>query len=327
VLKVRDIDARILKTLLRDGRTSFTKMAQDNGTTKDRIWKHYNLMEKKGIIVGSTIQMNYDSFGYDAIVTMLIDVEAQQIDKVTDYLSKITEVLAYRQYNSLYNIRAVAILKNLNELDHVKAAIRGRLPTTALRTYVWTAVKNIPENLKLMPYLIPMEKITESCPKLSARSHLFEKPKIDDLDLKIVEKLAINGRTPFNEIAQDLGVSTDTVLKRYHKLKENCAIKVSIQINPNKIGYSSILDFNITFASSSNSSSVIESLIKIPDVIIITKTSGDYDLQLTAMIRNVEQMFSFQEEIARTPGVTKIEVSTRKIPAKWPTPQQHITTF
>lgn len=324
---VREIDARIIKTLLQDGRTSFAKIAEDNGTTKDRIWKHYNLLEKKGIIAGSTVQINYDYFGFDAIVTMLIDVESQQIDKVTEYLGKITEILAYRQYNSIYNIRAVAKLRTLNELDHVKAAIRRRLPTTALRTYIWTAVKNIPENLKLMPYKINMNNQFELCLKPSTNTHLIERPKIDDLDLKIVEILVKDGRTPFNEIAQNIGVSTDTVLKRYHKLKDNCAIKVSIQINPNKIGYSSILDFNLTFASSSSSSSIIEALSQIPDVIIITKTSGDYDLQLTAMIRNLEQMFTLQEEIARTPGVTKIEVSARKIPEKWPTSQQHITTF
>jgi DNA-binding Lrp family transcriptional regulator len=72
---------------------------------------------------------------------------------------------------------------------------------------------------------------------------------------------------------------------------------------------------------------VVESLAKIPDIIIITKTSGDYDLQLTAMIRDVTQAFDVQDQIARICGITKIEASARKIPERWPTPQQYISTF
>ncbi len=46
------------------------------------------------------------------------------------------------------------------------------------------------------------------------------------------------------------------------------------------------------------SNPLVESLAKIPDVIIITKTSGDYDLQLSAMIRDTAQSFEIQDQIA-----------------------------
>ncbi len=123
-------------------------------------------------------------------------------------------------------------------------------------------------------------------------------------------------------------MSTDTVVKRYHKLKEKGAMKVSIQINPNRIGYTSILDFNIAFTTPGDvSNPLVESLAKIPDVIIITKTSGDYDLQFSAMIRDTAQSFEIQDEISRINGITKIEAGARKIPDKWPTPQQYLSTF
>jgi DNA-binding Lrp family transcriptional regulator len=132
----------------------------------------------------------------------------------------------------------------------------------------------------------------------------------------------------FTRIAQEMKLSTDTVLKRYYKLKKNRSIKVSIQINPNKIGYKSILDFNVAFTTPGNfSDAIIESLARIQDVIIITKTSGDFDLQVTAMIRDIPQSFAIQDQISRICGITKIETSARKIPDKWPTPQQYISTF
>jgi len=284
-------------------------------------------MEKKGIINGATIQMNFVRFGYDALVTLLISIEAQQVEQVMEFIGKITEIRAYRQYNSVYNVRAVASLKDLNELDHVKQVIRRNLPTIGLKTYIWTGGKNIPENLSLFDSLKKID-VSDQPASNKAQHPTNGRVTIDESDKRIVEKLTLDGRASFTQIAKEIGLSTDTVVKRYHKLEDSGAIKVSIQINPNKIGYSSILDFNIAFTSLGDlSDTVVESLAKIPDVIIITKTSGDYDLQLTAMIKDIDQLFTIQEQISRICGITKFEVSARKIPEKWPTPQQYISTL
>ena len=323
--KISELDSRILKILLKDGRTGYESIARECGEPENKIWKRCKAMEKKGIIKGATVQMNFSYFGYAALATMLISVEAQQMDHFKGVTEKLTEVRAYRQYNSVYNVRAVATLWDLNELDHVKELIKRKLPTLGIKTYIWAGVKNIPENLTLTCETknirkIP-EKTSQNIPKTS------NKIKIDDLDKQIVQKLTLNGRSSFSKIAKEMGLSTDTVVKRYNKLRESGAMKVSIQINPNMIGYSSILDFNIASAASCIAGTVVDSLAKIPDVVIITKTSGDFDLHVAAMVKDVAHSFDVQDQIAKVWGVTKIETSARKIPDRWPTPLQHISTF
>jgi Lrp/AsnC family transcriptional regulator for asnA, asnC and gidA len=327
LLKINDLDSKILKELLKDGRMAYGELGKKCGASKNQVWKRCRAMEKKGIITGATVQINFGHFGYDALATLLISIDAQEMPQALEFLRKITEVRAFRQYNSVYNVRAVATLSNLNELDHVKQTIKRKLPTTGLKTYIWTGVRNIPENLNLTGTLKDSrESYPRNLNKLCQRQN--EHVSIDELDKQIVERLTLNGRSSFTQIAKEIGVSTDTVVKRYHRLREEGAIKVSIQINPNKIGYNSILDFNIAFMNLNGfSNSVVEELAKIPDIIIITKTSGDFDLQVTAMIRDIAQSFAIQDEIARICGITKIEVSTRKIPERWPTPQQYITTL
>jgi DNA-binding Lrp family transcriptional regulator len=196
-----------------------------------------------------------------------------------------------------------------------------------LKTYIWTGVRNIPENLNLMSTL---KDTSESNQRNSDRiiPTPGEKIIIDEFDKQIVAKLTLDGRASFTKIAKEIGLSTDTVVKRYHKLREKGAIKVSIQVNPNKIGYTSMLDFNIAFTALGGlSDTAVEPLAKIPDVIMIVKTSGDYDLQLSAMVRDISQSFAIQDQIARICGMTKIEASERKIPDAWPTPQQYLSTF
>lgn len=324
--KLSRLDAKILGNLLYDGRKGFAEIAEACNETKNKVWKHYKVLQKNGIITGATIQINFSSFGYDTLATLLINVEAQQITQFMEYMRNIVEVRAYRQYNNVYNVRAFATLKEITDLDHVKQAIKRRIPIIGLKTYLWTDVRNIPENMSFTRALYPNESYEyESKVKIHPP---MGKIGMDDLDIQIANKLAINGRTSFTEIAKDAGVSTDTIVKRYHKLIRNKAMKVSIQINPKKIGYNAILDLNIAFSSPGNlSGTVVEALAKIPDVIIITKTSGDYDLQLTAMVRDIEHSFTIEEQIASVPGITKIETSARKIPKKWPTPRQYLSTF
>ena len=323
---MNDLDAKIIKILLRDGRTGYDEIAKECGASKNKVWKRCMSMRNRGIIDGATIQVNFGHLGYDALATLLINVEAQQMEQVMEFIEKITEVHAHRQYFSVYNVRAFVTLRNLNELDNVKQIIKRKLPTMGLKNYIWTGVRNIPENLSVTD----LKDITENNQISSGKSSIIpgEGIVIDKLDNQIIEKLTLDGRTSFTKIAKEIGLSTDTVVKRYHKLRKNGTIKVSIQINPNKIGYKSILDFNIAFTTPGClSDTVVESLAKIPDIIIITKTSGDYDLQVTAMIKDITEIFALQDEIARICGVTKIEVTARKIPDKWPTPLQYISTF
>lgn len=325
--KITGLDSEILRILLKDGRTGYCEIAKKCNATKNKVWKRSRAMERKGIINGATVQLNFGRLGYDALATFLISVEAQQLQQTMELIGSISEVRAYRQYNSLYNIRATVTLRNLNELDYVKQIIRRKLPTMGLKTYVWTGVRNIPENLNLSGTRNNTAE-ANSTNVVPPGSLVGERIIVDDLDKQIVAKLSVHGRASFSKIAREMGLSTDTVVKRYHRLKEKGAIKVSIQINPNKIGYTQILDFNIAFtAPGSVSNPLVESLARIPDVIIITKTSGDFDLQLSAMIRNTAQSFDLQDQIAQISGITKIEASTRKIPERWPTPQQYMSTF
>ncbi len=323
--RIREFDAVILKSLLQDGRRSFVRIAQELGTTKTKIWKHFREMEKRGIITGSTVQKNFAALGFDALATLLISVEGEQLDQVMNYIEKITEVRACRQYNSAYNIRAVTTLKNINDLDRVKEVVRLRIAANGIRTYIWTDVKNIPENMGLAAIRENGETVYKSeFPKML--SDKKNRSNIDELDLRIIDKLASNGRAPFSNIADVLQTSTDTVAKRYRKLLQNHVIKATIQIDPNQIGYRFMMDFNISLKSPIDSKA-IEALCKITDVVVITKTSGDYDLQVTAMIRDVDRMFAIQDAIAKLPGLAKIESSVRKIPKYWPTANQYISTF
>ena len=322
--EIDGIDAKILKDLLRDGRKDFGDIAKECQVTKNKIWKRYMKMKETGIIVGATNQMNYASFDYGAISTLLLNIESHQVEDTFERIKKTLDLLPIRQFNSRYNIRLIANLRNLKELDHIKETIRQHSSVVDLRTYFWLDVKNNPENLSFQSLKSREKTVGEENEKTICHQ---KKITIDDIDKQIAQKLADNGRMSFRKIAEEIGISTDTVIRRYEKLVKSGAMKISIQINPEKLGYQANLDFSIAFTFRVETAPIVEKLSKIPNVIIIIKTSGDYDLHVTAMVRDSIQQFEIQEEIAKIPNIAKMETAARRIPNKWPTKSQHISTF
>ena len=142
-----EVDTKILKELLKDGRKSFNLIAEECHTSKYVVWKHYNEMRKAGIIVGATIQYNFPSFGYQGEATILVNVESQHLNEVFERLRKIPNLITFRLYNSTYNIAIMAVLKTLKDLDNVKELLKKQNSVMASRTYLWTGVRNTPENL------------------------------------------------------------------------------------------------------------------------------------------------------------------------------------
>jgi Lrp/AsnC family transcriptional regulator for asnA, asnC and gidA len=322
---LEEIDVKILKELLKNGRKRFTTIAEECHTSKDIIWKHYKDMTQAGIIVGATIQFNYPNFGYSGVAMIMLSVESQYVTDVFVRLKKIPDVDSFRYYNATHNLVAISRLKSLRDLERVKEIISKQSIIDEIKTFLWTDVRNIPENILAGTFENKTEKANES--SQAGADAQKSSVKIDEIDMQIVEKLTKNGRLPFSKIAQEIGASTDTVARRYGKLRKNNFIKVSIQINPLELGYQAILDLNIALANQSKTKEVVDKLSKIPGVAYLVKISGNYDLLVTALVKDCKDIIAINEEIAKIPYIKRLEAAMRQVYPAWPGPRQYISTF
>jgi Lrp/AsnC family transcriptional regulator for asnA, asnC and gidA len=315
---LEEIDLVILKELLRDGRKSFADIARENDLSKDVVWKHYKDMEKAGIIVGATVQYNYQLFGFQGIVYIVVNCESQNFNQVFEYLKNISNILPFQLYNAPYNIGVITSIKTLKEFDELKEKLKGQNPINSFKVYLWTDVRNLPENI-VFSSRTNLAHDGEAPKKANA--------KLDEIDIQLVESLNQNGRAPFSRIGQSLGISTDTVTRRYLRLVQNGYIKVSIQINPQLLGYKAILNFFLVFLSQSEMQKAVDSLSKIPNVTYLVKISGDFDLQVVTLIKDIEDILSINREMMKIPYIGRLETLLREVPPVWPGKRQHISTF
>jgi Lrp/AsnC family transcriptional regulator for asnA, asnC and gidA len=142
---------------------------------------------------------------------------------------------------------------------------------------------------------------------------------MDETDLSVINKLTEDARMSFRKIAEDLGISPDTVINRYAALQEKGVIRGStVVINPKKIGYQAMAVFMIdtspahilaTESTPADSSVILDKLIKMRNIIVATKTVGDHDLLAIGVVLDFEHLIKVRNEIAKIPGVKDLQVS------------------
>ncbi len=142
---------------------------------------------------------------------------------------------------------------------------------------------------------------------------------MDETDSFIIKRMTEDARVSFRKIAEELGVSPDTVISRYRALKEEGVIRGStVILDPKKIGYKGMAAFMIDISPISltatkvtppKTAEILEKVIKMPNIILATKTVGDHDLLAIAVIRDVEHLIATGADIAKIPGVKDMHVS------------------
>jgi len=140
---------------------------------------------------------------------------------------------------------------------------------------------------------------------------------LDKIDLFIIEALTKNARTSFRQIAAALNVSPDTIIDRYNGLQEKGVIRGStIVLNPKEIGYNAMAVFMIDLSPNNENSKkpfdstlIVETLIKMRNIIVASKTVGDHDLMAIGVIKDFNHLAEVRNEIAAVEGVKDMEVS------------------
>lgn len=142
---------------------------------------------------------------------------------------------------------------------------------------------------------------------------------MDEIDLAIIDKLTEDARISFRKIAEELGISPDTVINRYVALQKGGVIRGStIVINPKKIGYQAMAVFMIDTSPAhilanettpADSSLILDKLIAMPNIIVATKTVGDHDLLAIGVAIDFEHLTTVRNDIAKIPGVRDLQVS------------------
>jgi Lrp/AsnC family transcriptional regulator for asnA, asnC and gidA len=332
--KIDEVDVSILKTLLNNGRTNFSTIAKNLGMSSNAIRMRVKRLKKDGVINGAIMQVNPKSLGYNCISHLRIKTDANEEKSVYDFVDKIPEIIATFRPIGKFNINSIAVLKRTDELAHTVEQISSNPHVISIEESIWIDVIKMdhPENLVIEPFDVLMHtneslskdenSKTKKDPlhigKGVKEKHLEESYDLDKIDQLIIKILSGNARMSFRKLAKKIGVSPQSVIKRYKKMRKTVLPFSSITLDLRKLGYIGTAVCYIKTSNLYTKSKVFEELLRIPNVIVASKCLGQIDIMLALPFKNLKDLYKVKKRISKTLGVKQLEIFVDKPFSRWP---------
>jgi Lrp/AsnC family transcriptional regulator for asnA, asnC and gidA len=130
---------------------------------------------------------------------------------------------------------------------------------------------------------------------------------MDKTDHSILNFLQENGRKPYTEIAQQLGISEGTVRNRVNRLIEDGVVRIVGLVDPVSFGLDAPAIIGISVAPAELEKAAAQ-IAAFPEVGLIVEVSGEYDLIVEVICRDREHLAVFlNDRLSSVPGIVKTE--------------------
>ena len=135
------------------------------------------------------------------------------------------------------------------------------------------------------------------------------KLNLDKLDLQIIQEMLENAETPYAELGKKLFVSGGTIHVRIKKLEEfGIANGKKLSVNLKKLGYDITAFVGIFLEKSSMYDAVAKDLEKIPEIVRLNYTTGNYSMYIEIVCKDINQLRSvLHDELQKIKGIERTE--------------------
>jgi Lrp/AsnC family transcriptional regulator for asnA, asnC and gidA len=132
---------------------------------------------------------------------------------------------------------------------------------------------------------------------------------IDKLDLQIIQQLMNDAGISYAEIGKQLFVSAGTIHVRIKKLQEAGIIKgLKYEADMKKLGYDVIAFIGIYLEKSSLYDAVAKDLKKIPEIVRMNYTTGNYSIFAEIICKDIGQLRAIlHDELQKIKGIERTE--------------------
>jgi Lrp/AsnC family transcriptional regulator for asnA, asnC and gidA len=130
---------------------------------------------------------------------------------------------------------------------------------------------------------------------------------LDQKDIKIIEILSKDSRTPFTEIARRLGVSESTIRKRVEALENRGVIKkYSIVVDPAKMGYKTVALVGLD-VQPDKFLEAAEELSKLEEVKLVATSTGDHMIMTEIWTKDGRELgLLISKKLGKISGIHRI---------------------
>ena len=135
------------------------------------------------------------------------------------------------------------------------------------------------------------------------------KLNLDKLDFQIIQEMMENAEISYADLGKKLFVSGGTIHVRIKKLQELGVVKgTKLNVDIKKLGYDVIAFIGIFLEKSSLYDTVAKELHKIPEIVRLNYTTGNYSMFAEVVCKDIQQLrFVLHDELQKIKGIERTE--------------------
>ena len=132
---------------------------------------------------------------------------------------------------------------------------------------------------------------------------------IDKLDLQIIQHLMQDANISYADLGKKLFVSPGTVHVRIKKLQDNGIVNgTRLHVDLKKLGYDVIAFIGIYLEKSSLYDTVAKELRKIPEIVRMNYTTGNYSIFAEIVCKDIAQLRTvLHDQMQKVKGIERTE--------------------
>src|SRR3954471_2193054 len=132
---------------------------------------------------------------------------------------------------------------------------------------------------------------------------------LDKLDLQIIHEMMENAEISYAELGKKLFVSGGTIHVRIKKLQDYGIVKgTKLAVDLKQLGYDVIAFIGIYLEKSSLYDSVAKELRKIPEIVRLNYTTGEYSMFAEIVCKDISKLrFVLHDELQKIRGIERTE--------------------
>ena len=133
---------------------------------------------------------------------------------------------------------------------------------------------------------------------------------LDELDLKIIERLGEDARVSNREIGREFGLTEGTIRSRLKRLLENKVIRVAAITNTKRLNNPFLAYLWIEADTAGDIESIAAMLAELPAIGFVATMLGRADVLAMTLVENGGQLTEFlHQTVDKIPGVRRVRYS------------------
>lgn len=135
------------------------------------------------------------------------------------------------------------------------------------------------------------------------------KLNLDKLDLQIIQHMMEDAQISYADLGKKLFVSGGTIHVRIKKLQEAGVVKgIKLNIDLKKLGYDVVAFIGIYLEKSSMYDTVAKELQKVPEIVRLSYTTGNYSMFAEVVCSDILQLRSvLHDQLQKIKGIERTE--------------------